>query len=103
MTHEFNDRPAELEVPTNEVIQKTDLVTFLNDLSTSTVTSMERPDYSKWVFKNGSDILTAILEIQKYNHEGEIISIHWTCEALQASFIRTGVYAEQISSGDSSV
>lgn len=94
MTYEFDDFPMELEIPTNEIIQYTGLIEFLNKLSSSVVNSIARPAYSKWVFKNGSDILTATLEIQKYEHQGEIISIHWTCEKLKASFLRTGVFTE---------
>ena len=94
MIYDIEKIPAELEIPNNEIAEHKDLVEFLNDISTATANSDERPDFSKWIFDDSSVVLTAILKIQEYKHEGEMISLHWTSEQLDASWFRVGVFAE---------
>ena len=92
MTSEFDNTPSELEIPTIEVIQHSNLINFLNNLSNSITNSLAKPGCSKWIFRNGSDVLQAILEVQKYEYKGEMISINWTTDSIKASWMRTGVF-----------
>jgi hypothetical protein len=91
---DFENQTFEISIPLNEIANHTHLITFMNRSSLSMENSQENQGHSKWIFKGGSSCLSAILEVQKHQHNEDMISIHWTCEALEVSFIRTGIFAE---------
>lgn len=88
MEIQLNLNATRIEIPTDAVIRETEIVDYLNSLSTHITNHVGKP-ITTWHFDNGTKVLKAVLKIQEAD-----IPFRWIEEELEALIIAYGMEAE---------